>query len=120
MQTALKARKTCRFRVGDIVKVAARPDNPCEVMVTEWYATAEEWVLFIIDKRTLKGEFCYDNAATSEIELVRRPSKDALPARNGAGGLNHYRMRDAVRKDVEFIVHGMIKNGIPFDTPKEA
>lgn len=90
MPTIPQGRKTCRFRVGDIVKVAARPENPCEVMVTEWYAIAEEWVLFIMDKRTLKGEFCYDNAALFEIELVRRPSKDVQPksykpSRNGPG-----------------------------------
>ena len=86
MPTIPTPRKTCRFRVGDIVKVAARPENPCEVMVTMWYAIAEEWVLFIMDKRTLKGEFVYDNAALFEIELVRRPGKDVQPTRNKPSG----------------------------------
>ena len=71
-----KTRKQCRFRVGDIVKVAARPENPCEVMVTEWSATAEEWVLFIIDKRTLKGDFVYDDGNDNTLTLVRRPEPD--------------------------------------------
>ena len=74
-------RRKCRYEKGDILRHADRPDNPCEVL-----STAElphrDWVVFVMDKRTLLGAFLYDD--DDRLTLVRRPDKREAVARAGA------------------------------------
>lgn len=71
------------FRRGDIVSVAARPDNPCEVLVV-YQLNEGDYVLYLLDKRTLKGEFIYDSS--DQIKLARRPSEAQVAALYRPGG----------------------------------
>lgn len=75
--------KECQYKKGDIVRVAARPKNPCEVLVVA-LLPGRDAVLFLMDKVTLKGEYRY--ADDDEVSLVRRPAPNEVAALYKPGG----------------------------------
>lgn len=88
-------RRKCNYEKGDILRHADRPDNPLEVFCA-CELPHRDWVLFVMDKRTLLGAFVYDDDAA--LTLVRRPDRctvaaSAGKARDGKGCAGKVRPR---------------------------
>lgn len=67
-------RRKCLYQTGDILRHADRPENPLEVFCA-CELPHRDWVVFVMDKRTLLGAFLYDD--DDLLTLVRRPDKRA-------------------------------------------